>query len=152
MPLTQIRLARSSDLNELDVLVAAYHQFEGITLALETRKRGITQLMESNELGRIWLIEVDELVVGYIAVCFGYGLEFAGRDAFIDEFFISENYRGQGLGSNVLELVAREVSQLNFAALHLEVAKSNVRAARLYAAAGFEARAKYRLMTRKLTE
>ncbi|MFT4582507.1 MAG: ribosomal protein S18 acetylase RimI-like enzyme [Gammaproteobacteria bacterium] len=41
---------------------------------------------------------------------------------------------------------------MNIAALHLEVARSNARAARLYAAAGFEARSQYHLMTRRLTE
>ncbi|MFT4562357.1 MAG: ribosomal protein S18 acetylase RimI-like enzyme [Gammaproteobacteria bacterium] len=152
MPIIKIRPCEPSELNEVDALVAAYHRFEAIDLPPATRRQGVMELLENDHLGRIWLIEFDAEVVGYIAVCFGYSIEFAGRDAFIDEFFINEDHRGRGLGSSALELVATEMSRLNIAALHLEVARSNSRSARLYAAAGFEARSKYQLMTRKLRE
>ncbi|MFT4582508.1 MAG: hypothetical protein ACI915_000218 [Gammaproteobacteria bacterium] len=59
MPITQIKLATSSDLNEIDILVAAYHQFEAIVLPLETRRLGVKHRLENEHLGRIWLIEFD---------------------------------------------------------------------------------------------
>lgn len=40
--------------------------------------------------------------IGYLVLALGYSLEFGGRDAFIDEFFIMEEYRGKGIGKAVL--------------------------------------------------
>ena len=140
-----LRLASAADLSTLMSLVAAYHEFEGIVLGALERGRAIATLLEGGDLGRIWLILVDGEVVGYIAVCFRYSIEFAGRDAFVDEFFIEESVRGQGSGAKVLESIAAEAASLGIRALHLEVAKSNKRAQRLYEAAGFEPRSKYQI-------
>ena len=38
-------------------------------------------LAPDNPFGRIWLIRHDGRSIGYAAVCFGYSIEFAGRDA-----------------------------------------------------------------------
>ena len=110
----------------------------------------VQPLLDDPALGRLWLIDVEGEAVGYIALCFGYSIEFAGRDAFVDEFFIDAAHRGRGLGRAVLERLVAAASAFNVRALHLEVARDNARAARLYGAAGFESRAKYHLMTRYL--
>lgn len=128
-------------------LVAAYHEFEGIALAPGVRAEAVARLLGGDNLGRIWLIITAGEVAGYIALAFGYSIEFAGRDAFVDEFFIAEAFRGRGIGRTVLQLVAVEAEHLGLRALHLEVAKTNTRAARLYTGAGFLPRAKYQLMT-----
>ena len=86
-------------------------------------------------------------MVGYAALCFGYSIEFRGRDAFVDELFIAEQARGKGLGSRVLELIRKEAARLGIVALHLEVARDNTRARRLYEKWGFRARERYYLMS-----
>ena len=145
-----IRPATADDAGIVAAFVAAYHAFEQIDLDDRVRRRAVDALIADESLGAIWLVTVDGECVGYIALCFGYSIEFAGRDAFVDEFFIAEAHRGRGHGARVLDLVAGAASALGVRALHLEVAKSNTRAIRLYDAAGFEARSKYQLMTRRL--
>ena len=142
-----LRVATATDIDVMMPLVGMYHEFEGIALGPDTRADAIMPLLDRGDLGRIWLIVVDEDIVGYIAVCFGYSIEFAGRDAFVDEFFIRESYRGQGIGRMVLERIPVAVRELEVCALHLEVAKTNSRVQRLYAAAGFKPRSRYQLMT-----
>lgn len=88
--------------------------------------------------------------MGYVALCFGYSIELGGRDAFIDELFLVENARGQGIGKKVLEYVTRQAASLDIAAVHLEVAHANDRAKRLYLQAGFSPRDRYHLMTFKV--
>jgi len=88
--------------------------------------------------------------VGYIALCFGYSIEFAGRDAFLDEFFVTEPHRGRGIGRRVLGLVIEEAGRLGVRCLHLEVARANHWAQRLYSSAGFESRDRFHLMSRTL--
>jgi ribosomal protein S18 acetylase RimI-like enzyme len=50
----------------------------------------------------------------------------------------------------VLARVEAEAATLGIRALHLEVARSNVRAQKLYGAAGFRARERFFLMSRRI--
>ena len=54
-----LRAAGYSDLDRLDPMVAAYHKFENIELASERRLSALLVLLNSAELGRIFLIERD---------------------------------------------------------------------------------------------
>jgi GNAT superfamily N-acetyltransferase len=142
-----IREATVEDLPHLLQFVREYHQFERVDLDEGERQVAVRTLLGDKALGRIWLVYVDEVPVGYLALCFGYSIEFAGRDATIDEFYISPAYRGQGLGRQVLGYIKEEARKLNLKALHLEVARGNTTAQRLYERVDFAPREKYMLMS-----
>lgn len=145
---TVLEMADESHLAALLPLVRAYHEFEQVAMSDNERARAVKPLLcEETELGRIWLVRHQGAVVGYAALCFGYSIEFRGRDAFVDELFIAEQARGKGLGSGVLELIRKEAARLGIVALHLEVARDNTRARRLYEKWGFRARERYYLMS-----
>ncbi len=148
----QLRLtqADSGRLDELEPLVAAYHAFEEIPSDQATRRAALCQLLGDSSLGAIWLVYADDELAGYIALCRGFSIEFSGFDAFIDEFFLLPEFRGRGIGGRVLEQIGDEARRLDINALHLEVARDNDAARRLYRGAGFEARDKYVLMSRTL--
>ncbi|MEQ8659602.1 MAG: GNAT family N-acetyltransferase, partial [Gammaproteobacteria bacterium] len=95
----------------------------------------------------LWLVHYGTDVAGYVAICPGYSIEFAGCDAFVDEFYLVPARRGQGGGRAVLELVKQAARAQGIRALHLEVARDNARARRLYSACGFDARERYVLMS-----
>jgi len=97
--------------------------------------------------GRIWLIKEDGNAIGYLALCFGYSIEFGGRDAFVDEFYIRPESRGQGIGALCLERIKRETQKLGIAALHLIVDRNNAPAQRLYAGQGFTERERFQLLS-----
>ncbi len=149
-PAPGLVLATAADLERLLPLVAAYHAYEGIGFDDDTRRRVLGPLLEGPQLGRVWLITLGGELAGYVAVCFGYSIEFRGRDAFLEEVFVVERHRGKGVGGAALEQVCHECAVLGVHALHLEVARDNGAARRLYAGAGFEARQRYHLMTRRL--
>ena len=86
-------------------------------------------------------------VVGYIALTFGYSIEFGGKDAFIDEFYIQPEFRGQGLGKQTLSLIQQEAKTHNIHAIHLEVAHANKKAQSFYTQANLHPRHKYVLMS-----
>lgn len=145
-----LQVATPDDLGTLLPLVRAYHDFEGVGLDDRTRESVIRPLLGESDLGHVYLVREGGEVAGYVVLCFGYSIEFAGRDAFVDELFIAEGRRGRGLGRRVLDLVIEEARQLGVRALHLEVARSNQRARTLYASLGFALREGFHLMSRRL--
>ena len=61
--------------------------------------------------------------------------------------FIVPEHRGKGFGKTVLALVKSEAALLGVKALHLEVARSNEGARRLYRSAGFVSREQFFVMS-----
>lgn len=142
-----IRKASKADLPQVLKSVRAYHEYEDIKLADRQRETSVRSLMNDRSLGGIWLVYSDELPVGYIALCFGYSIEFCGREATVDEFYIMPEYREKGFGTQVLEFITAEARKHDAKVLHLEVARSNKKARKLYSQAGFTAREKYVMMS-----
>jgi GNAT superfamily N-acetyltransferase len=143
----EIKIASIEDLEILLPLVRAFHEFEDLHITEEQRKNSLTALLANVELGGIWLIYANRQPVGYIALCLGYSIEFAGKDAFIDEFYIRPEFRGKGLGKQTLEFIKIAAKDLDVRAIHLEVARTNTKANQLYAHANFATREKYVLMS-----
>ncbi len=133
-------------------LVLAYHDFEGIEQTAEFRSRAVGSLLANEALGGIWMIERGGRPIGYIALCFGYSIEFGGRDAFIDEFYIIESERGRGIGSSVLKQIRRVAAAHEVRALHLEVAEDNSVAQAFYARHYFTLRKGFHLMSAKIDQ
>lgn len=142
-----IRLASIRHIDELLPMVAAFHAGEGTELDEQSRRESIAQLLLDPSLGQVWLIFSAGALAGYIAICFGYSIEFGGRDGFIDEFYLAEKFRGQGIGRRVLKLVLARLKEDDIRALHLEVARDNPGAMTLYQSEGFRMRDKYHLMS-----
>ncbi len=128
-------------------LVRQYHEFEGIEMSDEARARALQPLLDDPTLESILLIRSAGDLVGYLALCFGYSIEFGGRDAFIDEFFVIESARGQGIGRAALRAAQNHARQLGILALHLEVAHDNTRARGLYESCNFTVRERFHLMS-----
>lgn len=151
-PGIQLRLAGRQHQAPVLEYIQAGHQLEGIQQSREQTSRTVMPLLDADGPGRIWLIELAGQAIGYVALCFGYSIEFGGRDAFIDELYIAPAHRGNGYGKTTLELLKAEAQALDVRALHLEVAHTNDSARRLYAAAGFSLRQGYALMSQRLVD
>ena len=148
----ELRALEAGGLPRLLPLVADYHAFESLDTTVAEREAAVRQLLDNPVFGAVWLVYCDDDLAGYIALCRGFSIEFNGFDAFIDEFFLAEPFRGRGIGAQVLALVRYEARARDINALHLEVARDNAPARRLYRKAGFEAREKYVLMTAMLDQ
>ncbi|HEY5740547.1 MAG TPA: GNAT family N-acetyltransferase [Gammaproteobacteria bacterium] len=148
----ELLAAKSADIDRILPLVAAYHAFEGIASDAAQRRSAVERLLADRTLGGIWLVLADGELAGYIALCRGFSIEFDGFDAFIDEFYLEAEFRSRGIGRIVLTALGREARGCGINALHLEVARDNQRARRLYEQAGFAARDRYLLMTAVLDE
>jgi GNAT superfamily N-acetyltransferase len=147
-----LELTGPPQLEELLPLVAAYHAFEEVETSAEQRRDSVARLLQDKSLGEIWLVRKLGGPVGYIAICYSYSIEFGGRDAFIDEFYVAAAERGKGIGGMVLKEIASLLRVRGIVAVHLEVDGQNERARAAFARAGFSSRDKYRVMSLALAQ
>jgi GNAT superfamily N-acetyltransferase len=132
------RLAGESDADTLLPFMRDYYAFDDHAFDAPKARAALTTLLRDPQLGRAWLILDGDQPVGYIVICFGYSLEWLGRDAFIDEFYLREEYRGRGWGSKTMAFVEEAACALNVTTLHLEVVKQNAAALQVYRKIGFK--------------
>src|SRR5271156_633297 len=104
----QFRLAVESDADTLLVFMREYYAFDGHGFDADKARVALTALLRDASLGLAWLILDGDVAVGYVVLCFGYSLEWLGRDAFVDEFYLREEYRGRGWGRRTMEFVEEE--------------------------------------------
>ncbi|WP_425043910.1 GNAT family N-acetyltransferase [Primorskyibacter sp. S87] len=146
-----LRLARPEDLDRVLSLVAAFHSEEGIVQDQDQRRSALLPLLEGIPHGCIYLIGPARAPLGYAIITFGWSVEFGGMDAFLDEIYIRPAVRGRGIASEVLHDLPKALAEAGVCAIHLEVNRENETAQRLYERAGFCLRAKYLLMSKRLT-
>jgi GNAT superfamily N-acetyltransferase len=120
---------------------------EGIPWNEALARRAVEQVTQHPEYGGVWLIQADGIVVGYFALTVAYSLEFGGRFGLLDEFFVAEEWRCRGLGTQALNFALDWCRAQDFAALRLEVDPQNLRGQKLYRRMGFDLQERY-LMTR----
>lgn len=141
------KIADHSDTEILVQLIREFHEFEHLPFDEGTIRSLLAKLLKKDYLGRVWLIQQDRDALGYIVLTFGYSLEFLGRDAFIDELYIRESHRAQGVGTRALQFVEKMCPSLGIQALHLEADRKNTTAQSFYRKVGFEDHDRY-LMTK----
>lgn len=145
---TAIHLCRPGDFDRLDNLVARFHAEMQIDSDADARCAGLMPLLDGSPLGAAWLFGPSQAPSGYVVATFGWSVEFAGMDAFIDEIYVRPSIRGRGIATEVLHAIAGALRDGGIRALHLEVDRDNHGAHRLYAKSGFQMRDRYCLMTR----
>jgi GNAT superfamily N-acetyltransferase len=134
------RLAEESDTVTLLKFMRAYYAFDGHGFDEQKARVALTTLLRDPGLGRVWCILDGEAPVGYVVVAFSYSLEWLGRDAFVDEFYLVEEYRGRGWGRKTMAFVEDAARLLDVRALHLEVVHQNATALQVYRKLGYKDR------------
>lgn len=147
---TRYQQATPKDLIQLVPLIADFYTLENIPFDKGATLNSLEELISNPSWGYLWMIKADSDLIGYLIVTLGYSLEFKGRDAFVDEIYLTEQYRNQGIGSQVLIFAADFCKNQGVRAFHLEVARDNERAQRVYEKLGFVKREQYFLMTNYL--
>ena len=82
------------------------------------------------------LIQWEGRPAGYMYITQCYSAEVGGRCVFIEEIFLKPEFRGQGLGTEIMAWLEREYPAAR--RFRLEVTQVNQGAVRLYQRAGYE--------------
>lgn len=143
---------RDATLDDTDLLtgfVRDFYVLERIPFNQQRTRAALGGLLYDHTLGRVWIITRDDAPIGYLALTFGYSLEYGGRDATLDELYIVAEQRAQGAGTAALAFVAERCRELGIHAVQLAVDHGNTVAHALYAKVGFVEQERY-LMTKPI--
>jgi GNAT superfamily N-acetyltransferase len=151
MPIA-FHLARPEDLPELVAMMKELQTDDRWSCCFDERlaSNAMDGLLRNPSLGRVWTIADDSQTIGYIVMAFDYSLEYRGKGAWVDEFFVRPTHRGQGIGAQALDFFVEQARQLGVAVVHLEVNYGNP-AIELYRRMGFEDHRRH-LMTKWIAD
>jgi GNAT superfamily N-acetyltransferase len=115
-----------------------FYAIDGYPMDAAVSKGLFFEFIENENLGKGWIILADDKPVGYIILTFVFSFEYAGRIAFLDELFVSEEMRGQGIAKQALDFIAAEAKALSVKIIYLEIEPHNEAAKKLYLAKSFK--------------
>ena len=125
------------DIDELLPLMREFYAGERLPFDQVDLRRALGELWNEALHGGTWLARAGDVAVGYGVLCFGFSLEYGGRDAFVDELYVRPEWRDRGIGNRLLDEMEARCRTSGVAALHLEVDHGNPNGKRLYSRRGF---------------
>ena len=131
------RAAGPSDADLLVEMMRDFNAHERIAFEETEVRAALAQLFADDSRGLACLILLGAEAAGYVVITFGFSIEFRGRDAFIDELFVRDGFRGRGLGAAAVRFAEGVCRERGVRALHLEVERANTAAQSVYRRAGF---------------
>ena len=113
--------AVEGDLDTLLTFSQEYYTGERYPFNRTRAAAAFRELLVDNRYGVALLAQRMGTALGYGVLTFGYSIEYHGIDAFIDELYVQPGYRGQGIGTAIIDVMIEISRQRNVQALHLEV-------------------------------
>ncbi|SHG10240.1 Acetyltransferase, GNAT family [Flavobacterium segetis] len=138
-----------TDIDSIVFMMQEFYAIDNYPIDVDVSKALWRAFISNENLGKSWLIALDDEIVGYVILTFIFSFEYQGRIAFLDELFVSKKYRGKGIGSKVLAFILAESKKLSLKLIYLEIENHNENAQKLYIASGFELHNR-KLMARKI--
>ena len=123
--------------SEIHSLIIEFYELEDNQPLSEKLKSTLAELLAHPKYGSVFIIKLANEYIGYAVLCFGFSLEYGGRDAFIDEFFIRKDFRNKEIGSEILDYLCKYAKTTGIKALHIELKEKHKEAERLYERKGF---------------
>jgi len=145
------KVAEITDVDMTLEMMRDFYAHEGLSFNEAVAREALKRLLIDDSFGCVWLIYLNGEIAGYMVLCFGYSLEFHGRDAFIDEIYLLPDYRGKGVAGKAIEFLEAACRNRGITAIHLEVERANTRAQSAYRKAGFADHDRY-LMTKWISQ
>jgi GNAT superfamily N-acetyltransferase len=142
--------ATHDDLPTLRSMMPGVYVYDGEMPDIDRWAAAAAELIQHPDLGRIWMIYLDGQAIGYLAAAHGFSLEFFGRGIVIDELFVAEAYRSQGIGRQAIEFVEDFARGQNLHSLTLDVDIANTRGQRFYQERGFHYYPHMHIMNKQL--
>ena len=138
MPDILYRKPMSSDLPQLQLLVDEFYQTNAVPELSRRPDIGLSvaQFEKCPDQGQIVIIESSGTIIGYSILIFYWSNEYGGNVIVIDEIFVKEQYREQGIPAHFSSWIEQSFSHSS-AGMSMQVSHVNERAAKLYGELGY---------------
>jgi GNAT superfamily N-acetyltransferase len=100
--------------------------------------QALDMFIDRPELGFVWLAFAGSEPVGMCVVCYAISTSLGAVVAKLDDVFIADGARGQGVGSAMLKALGQHLKAANVLRIDSAVHVRNTEAGRFYAKAGFK--------------
>ncbi len=104
----------------------------------EAQLRGLAQIIGDPVIGIVLVAKNDGVVVGMANILFSVSTALGARVAILDDFVVTANARGGGIGEKLLEQAIATARKHECKRITLMTDRLNEAAQRLYARHGFE--------------
>ena len=121
-----------SNIENIIKMMQVFYAIDNYPIDIEVSKKLFAEFIETENLGKAYLIYIDETIVGYFILTFVFSFEYKGRLAFLDELYISESMRGQGIGKQTIDFIKSISKKLHLKMMYLEIENHNFSAQNLY--------------------
>jgi ribosomal protein S18 acetylase RimI-like enzyme len=131
-----IRKINRNDRNIYLELTKRFYETDAVLEPIPEKHRIDTfeELMRSDEYAQCYILESENNVAGYALLSKTFSQEAGGIVVWLEEFYVTDEYRGRGLGKEFLSYMEKNIPAARF---RLEVEKDNFKAISLYKRAGF---------------
>jgi diamine N-acetyltransferase len=144
-----VRPATAADVERLVALMRDFYDEDGDAFNEDESRASFAALVATPAWGGVWVADEAGALVGYVALTWGFSMEFGGRDAFIDDLYVVASRRSEGIGRALIAACEAACNEVGVRALHLGVRPTNP-AVSLYRRVGFREQ-EHRLMTKRLS-
>ena len=135
--MTNFQPLEFSQIEIITKMMQDFYEIDNYPIDIETSKKLFHEFISDENLGKCWLIYLEEEIVGYIILTFVFSFEYQGKIAFLDELYIKETARGKGIGKHSLQFIQHQAPKLSLKIIYLEVETHNDAAQKLYIANDF---------------
>lgn len=125
------------DIEQITILMEEFYQIDGYPFNRQITNHLFQEFIKDEKLGKAWLVYYQNELVGYVILTFVFSFEYQGKIAFLDELYLKESARGQGIGKEIVRFVQDEAAKLSLKIIYLEVETHNQAAQKLYIANDF---------------
>ncbi|EOD77299.1 hypothetical protein RN22_22785 [Grimontia sp. AD028] len=131
------------------------HDHEALTFDVEHVTSAFSFLIGHPNHGDVFLISLEQgneqEIIGYVVLCYSFSIELGGQIAVIDQIFLQQDWRRQGVGSHVLPNIEAHALEKDCHAVILEVNIGNSGAREFYEQFDYMARRQHCIMSKRLS-
>ncbi|MGE4457160.1 MAG: GNAT family N-acetyltransferase [Arcobacteraceae bacterium] len=132
------REATTNDIPKLcQLLHQLFSQETEFTPDMICQTRALKQIIENDEIGKIYIASKEDEIVGMVNILYTVSTALGERVAMLEDMIIDKNYRGENIGSALLEYAITKSKEQGVKRITLLTDSDNFSAHRFYENMGF---------------
>jgi ribosomal protein S18 acetylase RimI-like enzyme len=128
-----IRKAEEHDFASILELLREFSVFQGTPEKLTIN---LTEMLQEKELFLCFIAETENKEIAGLASCFFAFYSWTGKALYLDDLYVKESFRNQGIGKNLLDSVIQLAKTEKCRKIRWQVSKWNTNAIRFYKSMG----------------